>query len=200
MELRSICVFAGAAEGADPAYGEAAEALGRELAGRGIGLVYGAAAIGLMGRVADAALAAGGTATGVIPDFLQSREIAHPELTRLDVVGSLHERVERMVDLSDAYIALPGGIGTYAELFEVISFTLLGVAPKPCAALDVNGYFDGVVAQLGETIEQGFLGPAYRDLLLVGTEPGPLLDRLAAWEAPPARDLPRAGGSSPDPQ
>lgn len=192
--MRTICVFAGAAEGADPAYGEAAEGLGRELAARHIELVYGGAATGLMGRVAGATLAAGGAATGVLPEFLRQREVAHPGLTRLEVVGSLHERVERMVELSDAYIALPGGIGTYAEVFEVISFTLLGVAPKPCAALDVGGYFDGIVAQLEETIRQGFLGPAYSELLLVGSEPGPLLDRLSAWEAPPVRDLPRAGG------
>lgn len=182
MELRSICVFAGSSDGTDPAFAAAAEALGRELAGRRINVVFGGSATGLMLRVADAALAAGGSVTGVIPAFLERREIAHTGLTRLDVVETLHERVQRMVDLSDAYIALPGGIGTYAELFEVSSFSSLGLVQKPCGALDVNGYFADLAALLAGTIERGFLNPAHRDLVLVDAEIAPLLDRLETWE------------------
>jgi uncharacterized protein (TIGR00730 family) len=184
---KRICVFAGSAEGDDPRYAAAAEAVGAELAERGIELVYGGAARGLMGRVASAALAAGGIAIGVIPSFLTGREEPHPDLTELRIVDSLHERVQLMADLSDGYIALPGGIGTFAELFEVSSFTLLGLDPKPCGALNVAGYFDPLARLLEQTIERGFLHASQRDLLLFDPAPAPLIERLADWTPPPTR-------------
>lgn len=187
MAAKRLCVFAGSAEGDDPRYSAAAEAVGTELAEREIELVYGGAGRGLMGRAAGAALEAGGVAIGVIPSFLTGREEPLPGLTDLRIVDSLHERVQLMAELSDGYIALPGGIGTYAELFEVSSFTLLGLDPKPCGALNVARYFDPLALLLDHTIERGFLRGAQRDLVLFDPSPAALIERLAAWTTPPTR-------------
>jgi uncharacterized protein (TIGR00730 family) len=153
---------------------------------RGIGLVYGGGSVGLMGLLADAVLAGGGMVDGVIPRRLARKEIAHAGLTRLHRVGSMHERKALMADLSDAFVALPGGMGTLEELAEILTWAQLGLHRKPCALLDVEGYWRPLVAFFDHAVEEGFLRPGHRALLLVETDPEALLDRLAAWKAPPA--------------
>ena len=179
-----VCVFCGSSPGRDPAYLEAARGLGETLARRGVGLVYGGASVGLMGAVADAVLGGGGTAVGVIPQALVDREIAHAGLTELHVVGSMHERKALMAELADAFVALPGGLGTLEELFEVTTWAMLGLHRKPCALLDVNGYFAGLRAFLELATREGFVREEHRALLLVASEPEELLDRLVAWSPP----------------
>jgi uncharacterized protein (TIGR00730 family) len=174
-----ICVYAGSNPGANPAYAEAARELATLLAQRGTGVVYGGAKVGLMGIVADTALAAGGEVIGVIPGDLVEREIAHQGLTELHVVGSMHERKALMAELSDAFIALPGGIGTLEELFEVYTWAQLGIHTKPLGLLDVAGYFQPLVAFLDHAVQQRFLRPEMRTLLAVSDE---LDDLLAALE------------------
>ena len=186
-ELRSICVFCGASPGHDPAYADAATRVGEELARRGIGLVYGGGRLGLMGVVADAALAAGGQVTGVIPRGLVDRELAHPGLTELRVVSTLHERKAVMADLSDAFIALPGGLGTLEELAEVLSWAQLGLHAKPIGALDVGGFWSPLVGHLDHAAGEGFVSEAHRGLLLVDDDLDRLLGRLDAWDAPGGR-------------
>ncbi|MGE0043109.1 MAG: TIGR00730 family Rossman fold protein [Vicinamibacterales bacterium] len=185
--MKSICVFCGSAEGRDPAFAAAARALGGELAGRGIGLVYGGGNVGLMGVVADAALAAGGRVTGVIPRPLVAREIAHTGLTDLRVVDSMHERKALMADLSDAFIALPGGYGTLEEIAEAITWTQLGVHLKPCGLLNVAGFYDGLLAFLAHASDQQFIKPANLDIVITDTSPAGLVDRIAAWQPPDLR-------------
>ena len=165
--------------GADPAYRLAAQALGRTLAERGVGLVYGGASVGLMGVVADAALAAGGEVVGVMPEALVAREIAHPGLTALRVVQTMHERKAVMAAESDGFVALPGGIGTLEELFEVWTWAQLGIHAKPCGVLDVGGYYAPLLAFLDRGVAEGFVRPAQRAALLVDDDPGRMLDRLA---------------------
>lgn len=172
--------------GARAEYRVAAQTLGRALAARGVGLVYGGARVGLMGAVADAALAAGGEVVGVIPRALEEREIAHPGLTELRLVGTMHERKAVMSDLSDGFVALPGGLGTLEELFEVWTWAQLGVHDKPCAALDVAGYYAPLLAFLDHGVREGFVRPAQRARLLVDDDPARLLDRLAAHGRAPA--------------
>jgi uncharacterized protein (TIGR00730 family) len=181
-ELRRVCVYAGSNPGADPAYAEVAAELARLLARRGIGITYGGAQVGLMGIVADAALAEGGEVIGVLPRALQSREIGHTTLTRLEIVETMHERKARMAELSDAFIALPGGVGTLEEVIEALTWTMLGIHLKPVALLSVDGYYDPLEAMLGRAGEQGFLRPEHRALLLSDGDPGALVDRLGAWE------------------
>jgi uncharacterized protein (TIGR00730 family) len=176
---RAICVFCGASAGAKPAYLAAARAVGMALAGRGIEVVYGGSRVGLMGAVADAALAAGGRVTGVIPLALVERELAHTGLTDLRIVTTLHERKALMAELSDAFLALPGGLGTLEELAEVLSWAQLGLHAKPIAALDVEGYFDGLAGYLNHATAEGFIGPDQRGLLAVETDLDALLDRFA---------------------
>jgi uncharacterized protein (TIGR00730 family) len=186
-ELRAICVFCGASQGAKPAYADAARSVGAGLADRGIGLVYGGGRVGLMGTLADAALAAGGRVTGVIPSALVDRELAHPGLTDLRVVTTLHERKALMAELADAFIALPGGLGTLEELAEVLSWAQLELHAKPIGALDVGGYFDSLAAFLDHATGEGFIAPPQRRLLMIESDLDTLLERFIAWEPPAGR-------------
>ena len=187
MTLRRVCVFCGSSTGARPAYRRAAARLGAELARRGLGLVYGGGSVGLMGVVADAALAAGGEVTGVIPRGLARKELAHARLTRLRVVSSMHARKAAMADLADAFVAMPGGLGTLEELSEVLTWAQLGLHAKPCALLDVAGYWGPLIRLLDHAVEERFVRPEHRRLLLVERSPARLLDRLGRWRPPPRR-------------
>ena len=178
--LSSICVFCGSNAGADPAYLEAAEAVGRRLAQRGVRVVYGGGKVGMMGAVADAVRDEGGDVIGVIPQAIVDLEIGHDGLDDLRVVGSMHERKALMAELSDAFIALPGGIGTLEELFEVYTWAQLGIHAKPLGLLDVAGYFRPLVAFLDHAVQERFLRPETRTLLAVSDD---LDDLLAALEA-----------------
>jgi uncharacterized protein (TIGR00730 family) len=184
VDLRAVCVYCGSNPGTDPAYRAAAEASARQLAGPGIEIVYGGGAVGLMGGLADAALEAGGRVTGVIPQALVDKEIGHRGLTDLRVVGSMHERKMLMADLADAFIALPGGIGTLEEIIEVLTWTQLGLHRKPCALLDVAGFYAPLRAFLDHAVTEGFLRPGHRGMLLVDDDADALLDRIERWEAP----------------
>ena len=186
MALRRICVFCGSSEGSEAVYREAATATGAALARAGIGLVYGGASVGLMGAVADAALAAGGEVIGVMPRPLVEKEIAHPSLSELHVVGSMHERKALMAELSCGFVALPGGIGTFEELFEVWTWAQLGYHEKPCAILNVAGFYDHLVGFLDNVVEQRFLRVEHRRMLIEVTEPAELLARLASYTPPTA--------------
>jgi len=191
--LRSVCVFSGSSPGARPSYTETATALGREVAARGLRLVYGGASVGLMGAVADAALAAGGEVVGVIPQHLVDREVAHDGLTELRVTGSMHERKALMADLADGFVALPGGLGTLEELAEVLTWSQLGLQRKPCGLLDVEGFFDPLLAFLDHTVTERFVSTEHRALVLAADRPDALLDLLAGWRpaAPAAKWLDR---------
>jgi hypothetical protein len=186
--------------GAKRSYREAAAGFGRALARRGLTLVYGGGNVGLMGVLADAALAAGGEVIGVIPEFLVVREVGHGGVTRLVRVESMHERKATMAGLADAFVALPGGLGTLEEIFEVWTWNLLGLHGKPCGLLDVDGYFAPLVDFLDRTVEADFVSPGHRALLAVETDAERLLDRLAAapppppakWVEPGAADLERS--------
>ena len=182
--MRRICVFTGSNSGARAAYADAARELGTLLASRGIGLVYGGGRVGLMGTVADAVLAAGGEAIGVIPEALVAKEVAHASLTRLHVVGSMHERKALMADLADAFLAMPGGWGTLEEFFEVITWAQLGLHRKPCGLLNVDGYFDGLLAFLDHTIRERFVRSENAALLTVAATPAKLLDGLGSATPP----------------
>ncbi len=183
--MRSVCVFCGSSAGAGPAYVEAAEAMGRELAVLGVRLVYGGGNVGTMGALARAALEAGGKVTGVIPRRLHEA-VESVELTELIVAEDMHERKARMAEESDAFIALPGGIGTFEELFEVWAWRQIGFHEKPVGLLDVGGFYRPLLAFLGGVVREGFLGKDSLEDLVVDEEPGRLLDRLAA-KGPPAR-------------
>ncbi len=185
--MRAVCVYCGSSPGADPVYLEAARQLGTILAERQLGLVYGGASVGLMGAVADAALAAGGSVVGVIPESLRSRELAHGDLTELVVVDSMHERKAIMAERADAFLALPGGLGTLEELFEVLTWAQLGIHAKPCGVLDVAGYWSPLLSFLDRSVDQGFMTQLSRDLLMVGDDAGKLLDRFATFEPAPRR-------------
>ena len=181
-ELRSVCLYAGSSTGTDPTYAEAAARLARLLADRGIGVVYGGASVGLMGVLADAAMDAGGEVVGVLPRALQSREIGHRELTRLEVVETMHERKARMAELSDAFIALPGGVGTLEEVVEALTWTMLGIHLKPVGLLNVGGYYDLLEGFLDGARDQRFLKPEHRALVLSDGDPATLVERLTQWE------------------
>lgn len=182
--MRAVCVYCGSSPGRDPAYAEAARGLGRALAARGLGLVYGGASVGIMGVVADTVLALGGRVTGVIPEALARKEVAHGGLTELLVVSSMHERKTRMAELADAFVALPGGVGTLEEIFEVWTWAQLGLHGKPCGFLNVAGYWDGLIAFLDHAVAERFVKEPHRAMLVVSDEPGELLDRFAAYRAP----------------
>lgn len=183
--MKRVCVFCGSSLGRDPAYAAMAADLGRLLAARGLGLVYGGGNIGLMGVVANAALEAGGEVIGIIPEALMKMEVGHIEVTKLHVVASMHERKALMAELSDAFIALPGGIGTLEEAFEVWTWGQLGLHPKPLGFLDVAGYYDHLHAFLDHAREQGFLKDRHRAMAAVEDDPIRLLDRLATYQPPP---------------
>jgi uncharacterized protein (TIGR00730 family) len=180
--MQSVCVFCGASPGADPAYAAAASAFGALLARTGRRLVYGGGHVGLMGAVADAALAGGGTVVGVIPQSLVEREVAHSSLTELRVVGSMHERKALMAELSDGFVALPGGIGTLEELFEVWTWGQLGLHRKPYGLLNVARFYDPLLAVLDHLVTQRFVRREHRDLVLVDEEPERLVERMARFE------------------
>ena len=180
--LRRLCVYAGSNPGARPEYAAAAAALAQRMAARGIGLVYGGGKVGLMGVLADTILGAGGEAIGVMPQALVNREIAHTGLTELAVVDSMHERKARMAELSDGFVAVPGGVGTLEELVEVFTWRQLGIHAKPCGVLDVADFYAGLSGLLDHMVREGFLRAESRAGLVSASEPGALLERLEAWE------------------
>ena len=182
--LRRVCVFCGSSSGARPAYAQAAERLGRLLAARGIGLVYGGSHLGLMGTVADAARAAGASVTGVIPQMLVDKEAAHRGLEDLRVVASMHERKALMAELADGFIAMPGGFGTLEEFCEMLTWAQLGVHRKPCGLLNVDGFYDPLLALLDHAVRERFLKPVNRDLVLAEADAEQLLDRMARFRPP----------------
>jgi len=182
--MKRVCVFCGSAEGARPVYADAARRLGAELVARRLGLVYGGCAIGLMGVLADSVLRHGGEAIGVIPEALVSRELAHQGLTELRIVGSMHERKATMASLVDGFVALPGGLGTLEETFEVLTWAQLGIHGKPVGVLNIAGYWDGLRRMIGHAVDEGFVRPEYAALLLFADTPADLLDRFTAWRAP----------------
>ena len=185
--IRSICVYCGSSSGAEPVYAEAAREFGRALAQANITLVYGGGKVGLMGTVADEAMKHGGKAIGVIPELLLAKEVGHTGLTQLHVVKDMHERKKMMADLSDGFVALPGGVGTYEELFEVYTWAQLGYHQKPVGVLNIAGYFDPLKAMLDHTVKAGFMRQEYLNLLQFEGSSSALLDRLQAY-APVAVD------------
>jgi len=184
--MEKICVFCGSSTGRGGVYRRTAESLGRLLARRGLGLVYGGGDVGLMGILADAALAEGGEVIGVIPQALFDREVGHEGITRLEVVESMHGRKELMYELADAFIALPGGLGTLDELFETLTWIQLGLHAKPCGLLNVEGYFDPLLAMLDRMVDHGFVRAEHRGLLVAEDEATRLLERFADYR-PPSR-------------
>ena len=182
--MRRICVFSGSNPGVREEYRQAATALGRELAARGLELVYGGASVGLMGAVASAALAAGRKTCGVLPRGLFRREVAHAGLTELREVGSMHERKALMADLADGFIALPGGYGTFDELFEIVTWAQIGIHEKPIGLLNIAGYFDPLLALVAHAAREGFVPEQQASLLMCETDPAALLDRFAAYTPP----------------
>jgi uncharacterized protein (TIGR00730 family) len=176
--MRRVCVFCGSSHGVRPAYSDAARSLGQALVARGRGLVYGGGKVGLMGVVADAVLAAGGDVVGVIPHALMAREIGHAGLTTMHVVDSMHERKALMADAADAFIALPGGVGTFEELFEAITWTQLGLHAKPCGLLNVDGFYDDLLRFLDHAWVEGFIKPETRAIVKASADARELLDLL----------------------
>jgi uncharacterized protein (TIGR00730 family) len=179
--MKRICVFCGSNPGGRPEYRAATEELGKELVRRNMGLVYGGGNVGLMGVLADAVLGAGGEAVGVIPEHLMAREIGHNGLTKLHVVRSMHQRKALMADLSDAFVALPGGFGTLEEFCEVVTWTQLGLHAKPCGILNMLGYYSRLLAMLDHAVEERFLKPKNRALVLTRESPADLLQALEEW-------------------
>jgi hypothetical protein len=182
--VRNLCVFCGSSSGSQPLYAQTAQQIGQLLSQRNIGLVYGGADVGLMGLMADACLSQGGRVIGVMPRALVDKEIAHRGLTELHVVDSMHERKALMADLADAFIALPGGYGTWEEFCEVLTWSQLGLHRKACALLNVNGYYDPLLAMANRAMEDGFLRDVHRKLLLADSDPSRLLDRLNNYSVP----------------
>lgn len=186
--MNQVAVFCGASAGTDTLYVQTGMQLGRELALCNIGIVYGGAKIGVMGAVADGALQAGGKVIGVIPHFLRTREVAHDTLTQLILVDSMHERKTRMHDLSDGFIALPGGFGTMEELFEILTWGQLGLHTKPIGLLNVNGFYDPLIAMARQMLDRGFLRQTHFDMLLTSDSISDLLLKMDSYRAP---DLPQ---------
>lgn len=185
--MKQICVFCGSSPGQDPRHHEAAVALGRLLGARGLGLVYGGGSVGLMGMVANAALAAGGRVTGVIPEALATKELMHMGLSELHVVANMHARKALMAKLSDGFVALPGGFGTMEELFEVVTWAQLGLHHKPIGLLNVAGFYDPLVSFVDHAIRAGFIQPIFRGLIVTANRPEELLDALAHARPPVAQ-------------
>ncbi len=182
MKINSICVFCGSAVGVSPEYQIAARQLSTVLSEREITLVYGGANVGLMKILADTLLEQTGKVIGIMPKALVKREVAHENLTEMHIVSGMQERKAMMADLSDGFIILPGGFGTFDELFEMLSWNQLKLIQKPVGLLNINGYFDPIILQLDRSVEEGFLRPEHRELLLVDTNPGELIDRMAAFQ------------------
>lgn len=183
--MKRICVFCGSKVGHRPIYADSARQLGAALVARRLGLVYGAGHIGLMGVLADAVLQAGGEVIGVIPQALVDKELAHHGLTQIHVVATMHQRKALMADLSDGFLAIPGGFGTADELFEILTWAQLGLHAKPIGLLNVAGFFDPLRAWLDHAVAESFLRAKHRRLLLEGDDPGPLLDRMASYQPEP---------------
>jgi uncharacterized protein (TIGR00730 family) len=182
--LRRICVFCGSSSGTRPVYQQAAQTVGQLLCRRGIELVYGGGRVGLMGIVANACLNEGGRVIGVIPQALADKEVAHTGLTELRIVTSMHERKSLMADLSDAFMALPGGFGTWEEFFEVLTWAQLGIHRKACGVLNVGGYYDPLLQMADRALSEGFVREMHRDMLLSDADPEQLLDRLNSYAGP----------------
>ncbi|QAZ67793.1 LOG family protein [Solidesulfovibrio carbinolicus] len=180
--MQSVCVFCGSSSGADPIYVDVADRLGKLLAAEGITLVYGGACVGLMGAVADATLAAGGKAIGVLPDFLRRKELAYPRLTELFVVSSMHERKARMAELADGFIALPGGMGTLEEFCEIITWAQLGLHQKPCCLLNVQEYYEPLLRFVDRMAGEGFLKEQQKGLVLSAPTPEEALTAMRGFE------------------
>jgi len=180
--MRSICVYCGSNAGSKPLYAERAVALGDRIAREGLQLVYGGGNVGLMGIVADAVLAGGGEVVGVIPEQLVNWEVAHKGVTRLEVVANMHERKKRMFDLSDAFVALPGGFGTLDEMFEMLTWRQLGIGDKPCAFLDVDGFYAPLMGMIDRMVEERFLHPDQREDLWHGEHLGAMFDWMKAYQ------------------
>ena len=187
--MRRICVFAGSNPGKRAEYREAAQALGREMVARGLGLIYGGASIGLMGAIADSVLAGGGEVIGVIPRGLFQREIGHEGLTQLHEVNSMHERKALMADLADGFIALPGGYGTFDELFEIVTWEQLGIHTKPIGLLDVAGYFAPLLALIAHAVAEGFIPPQHSNIVIHESSPTMLLDQFAMYRPGIAKNI-----------
>jgi uncharacterized protein (TIGR00730 family) len=183
--MRRVCIFCGSSAGGRDVYAETARALGAALIRRRIGLVFGGGRIGLMGIVADTVLAAGGEVIGVIPEALVAKELAHNGVSDLRVVSSMHERKALMAELADAFVALPGGYGTFEEFCEVLTWAQLGFHRKPCGLLNVDGFYDPLLAFFDHAVAERFVRPAHRLLVLEESDPERLLDRLAGFQAPP---------------
>lgn len=179
-----VCVFLGSSTGISPIYAEAAHRFGTLLARRGIGLVYGGGTVGLMGIIADAACAGGGEVIGIIPEALRAREHDHAGLTALHVVRTMHERKAMMAEMSDGFVAMPGGIGTFEELFEAWTWNQLGYHAKPCGLLNVNGFYDALSHFIDHVVGEGFLNPDHREMLIVERDPDMMLDTLARYLPP----------------
>ena len=193
--IKRICVYAGSNPGNDDCYRAAAQNLAHTLVRRGIGIVYGGGNVGLMGELADTVLAAGGEVVGIMPRQLVEKEVAHLGLTDLKVVESMHERKAAMANLSDAFVALPGGIGTLEEIIEVYTWSQLGLHRKACALLNVGGYYDGLTAFLDHAVSEGFLARSHRELLVVIERPGELIEILESWDPPPLDRVLDPGGT-----
>ena len=185
--MKAVCVYCGSATGARPVYADAAKAFGRALVDAGLSLVYGGGRVGLMGLIADEVLNAGGRAIGVIPELLLAKEVGHTDLTELIVVPDMHERKKKMADLADAFVAMPGGVGTFEEFFEVYTWAQLGYHQKPVGLLDVNGYYDPMMAMLRHTVEEGFMRASLLDMIQVAEDPAEMLAKLERY-TPPAHD------------
>ena len=182
--MKRICVFCGSGMGARPAYAEAARAMAGELIRRRLGVVYGGGGIGLMGVLADAMLEQGGEVIGVIPRPLASRELAHTGLTEMRVVESMHERKALMASLADGFVAMPGGLGTFEETLEILTWSQLGIHRKPIGLLNVEGYYDGLLAMLAHAITEGFVPDEHRTLSISASTPARLLDLMESWRPP----------------
>lgn len=182
--IRRICVFCGSNTGSDPVYAEAARELGTVFAREGIALVYGGGSVGLMGQLADAVLHAGGEAIGVIPHALWAREVGHRGLTDLRIVETMHERKAMMADLADAFIALPGGLGTFEEIFEIWTWAQLGLHAKPLGFLDVNGYYRPLMQFLDRAVRDRFVREEHRGIALIDADATTLVKRFETWQAP----------------
>jgi uncharacterized protein (TIGR00730 family) len=178
--VRRVCVFCGSSPGTDPSFAAVVGELGRELARRELGLVFGGGSVGLMGILADAVLAAGGEAIGVIPGALDRREVTHRGLTELHVVGSMHERKAMMAELTDTFVLAPGGFGSLEEFVEVVTWNQLGIHAKPCGILDVGGYYDALLEWVANAVRHRFVHDEHRAALVVDADPAQMLDRLAA--------------------
>jgi len=182
--IKRVCVFCGSSKGFRPAYVEAAHDMANVLVRRGAGLVYGGGCVGLMGELADTVMAGGGEVIGVIPQALVAREVGHRGITQLLIVRSMHERKSKMMELADAFVAMPGGFGTFEEFCEVITWAQLGLHQKPCGLLNVEGYYDSLLNLFNKGVDDGFIHPSTRELVLDATDPDVLLDKLSYYKPP----------------